>query len=134
VNTHLKGRWQVLSRKPLLICDTGHNLDGIREVVKQIRVQPYKHLYMVIGMVKDKDIHAILDELPKEASYFFCQASIPRALPAEDLWTAAEQAGLHGRVIADVNDAIHAARQVATENDFIFVGGSTFVVAEIENL
>lgn len=134
VNTHLKGRWQVLSRKPLLICDTGHNLEGIREVVKQIRAQPYQRLFMVIGMVKDKDIQAILDELPKEASYFFCQASIPRALPAEDLRRAAEQAGLYGRAIVHVNDAIHAARQEAKENDLIFVGGSTFVVAEIENL
>jgi dihydrofolate synthase/folylpolyglutamate synthase len=133
-NTHLKGRWQLVSGKPLTICDTGHNLDGIREVVKQIRAQSYRKLHMVIGMVKDKDISLILAELPKEASYYFCQASIPRALPAEELQVAAAKAGLTGIVVAGVNDAIHTAQQAAGENDFIFVGGSTFVVAEIENL
>ena len=133
-NTHLKGRWQLLSRKPLTICDTGHNLDGIREVVKQIRAQSYRKLHMVIGMVKDKDISAILAELPGEAAYYFCQAGIPRALPAEELQVAAGKAGLKGIVVGGVNDAIHAAQRAADENDFIFVGGSTFVVAEIENL
>ena len=133
-NTHLKGRWQLLSRRPTIVCDTGHNLDGIREVVRQLRAQSYRRLHMVIGMVKDKDVQSILEELPRDASYYFCQASIPRALPAEDLRAAAEKAGLRGTTIADVNEAIHAAQQAADENDFIFVGGSTFVVAEIENL
>lgn len=133
-NTHLKGRWQILSRKPLLICDTAHNLDGIREVVKQIRAQRFVNLYMVIGMVRDKDISSILAELPREASYFFCRATIPRALAAEQLQAEAAAAGLHGKVIADVNDAVREAMRTAGTNDFIFVGGSTFVVAEIENL
>jgi len=133
-NTHLKGRWQILSRRPLLVCDTGHNLDGIREVVKQIHAQRYERLHMVIGMVKDKDITSILAELPTEATYYFCQAKIPRALPAEQLRTAAAGFGLRGKVIADVNDAIREALQNSNDDDFIFVGGSTFVVAEIENL
>lgn len=133
-NTHLKGRWQILSNNPLVICDTAHNLDGIREVMQQIREQQYEQLHMVIGMVKDKDIRSVLMELPKEASYYFCQAKIPRALPAVDLQTIAAEAALRGVVVADVNDAIHAARQSATDRDLIFVGGSTFVVAEIENL
>jgi len=89
---------------------------------------------MIIGMVKDKDITAVLAELPQEASYYFCQAKIPRALPAEQLQLTAASAGLHGKVIADVNDAIREALSTCAVNDFIFVGGSTFVVAEIENL
>ncbi|MEJ1239947.1 folylpolyglutamate synthase/dihydrofolate synthase family protein [Chryseolinea sp. T2] len=134
VNTNLKGRWQVLSRRPLLVCDTGHNIDGIREVVGQIHGQQYERLYMIIGMVKDKDITSILVELPREATYYFCEAKIPRALPAEQLKVASERAGLYGEVITDVNDAIKKALSVAGENDLIFVGGSTFTVAEIDNL
>ena len=133
-NTNLKGRWQILGRHPLLICDTGHNLDGIRQVVKQILSQPYRTLHMVVGMVRDKDIKPILLELPRDARYYFCQAAIPRALPAVELKEIADAVGLHGVAIADVNDAIQEARRVAGPDDFIFVGGSTFVVAEIENL
>jgi dihydrofolate synthase / folylpolyglutamate synthase len=133
-NTNLKGRWQILSKAPLTICDTGHNLDGIRQVVKQILAQTYRELFMVIGMVKDKDISHILAELPKEARYYFCQAKIPRALPAADLHAAAHASGLHGSVIADVNEAIKEARRMAHTDDLIFIGGRTFVVAEIENL
>jgi dihydrofolate synthase/folylpolyglutamate synthase len=133
-NTNLKGRWQILSRAPLMVCDTGHNLDGIRQVVKQIREQSYRKLHMVIGMVRDKDIRPILAELPGEAVYYFCQAGIPRALPADELKAAAGEFGLNGTVIADVNEAIKEAQRTADTNDFIFVGGSTFVVAEIENL
>jgi len=85
-------------------------------------------------MVKGKDVSSILKLLPKEAQYFFCQAKIPRALDAETLMTQAKEHGLNGEVVPDVNDAIARARQVATANDLIFVGGSTYVVAEIENL
>lgn len=134
VNTHLKGRWQVLSQRPLMVCDTGHNVDGIREIVLQIGTYDYNHLYMVLGFVKDKDIGPVLEMLPKEATYYFCQAHLPRALPAVDLMNAAEAVGLRGAVIPDVNAAIGEAVRRATPNDFIFVGGSNFVVAEIENL
>lgn len=133
-NTHLKGRWQLLSQRPLIICDTGHNVDGIRQVVRQILEQTYVNLFVVIGMVKDKDIKAVLRELPRNAAYYFCEAKIPRALPAEELKAAALELGLRGVAVPDVNEAIAKARNAAGDDDFIFIGGSTFVVAEIENL
>ncbi|HYG38165.1 MAG TPA: folylpolyglutamate synthase/dihydrofolate synthase family protein [Cytophagales bacterium] len=132
--TGLKGRWQKLAEKPLVICDTGHNEDGIREVLKQIENTPYKKLFIVFGTVNDKDINKILNLLPKTASYFFCEASIPRALPATDLQKAAERVGLKGEVVKNVNDAIAEAKRKAQEEDLIFVGGSNFVVAEINDL
>jgi dihydrofolate synthase/folylpolyglutamate synthase len=132
--TGLKGRWQQLNRRPLIICDTGHNAEGIRAIVTQINSYAYDNLHMVIGMVKDKDRLAVLKLLPKSASYYFCHPKIPRALDADLLKTEAEAFGLKGKVIADVNDAIAEAKSVAGPSDFIFVGGSTFVVAEIEGL
>jgi dihydrofolate synthase/folylpolyglutamate synthase len=132
--TKLKGRWQKLGDAPLIICDTGHNADGIREVVTQIRTYTYQTLRMVIGMVKDKDIGKILSVLPKEATYYFCQASIARALDADKLADRAREFGLYGTVVPNVNDALTKAKSEAAATDFIFIGGSTFVVAEIENL
>ena len=132
--TGLKGRWQKLDDRPLTICDTGHNVDGIREVVAQIKAQRYDNLYIILGMVKDKDIGEVLHLLPKEATYYFCQANIPRALNANLLAGQAREAGLSGEVIADVNEAIRQAKSRANENDMFFIGGSTFVVAEIEEL
>jgi dihydrofolate synthase/folylpolyglutamate synthase len=133
-NTNLKGRWQKLGEKPLMICDTGHNVDGIKEVVKQIRAQQFKALHFVLGMVKDKDISKVLSLLPKEAKYYFCQAKIPRAMDADELAQKAISFDLKGVIIKDVNEAIHTAKAAAKPDDLIFVGGSTFVVAEIENL
>ncbi|HTJ51924.1 MAG TPA: folylpolyglutamate synthase/dihydrofolate synthase family protein [Cyclobacteriaceae bacterium] len=133
-NTKLKGRWQKLGDKPLMICDTGHNIDGIQEVVKQIRQQKFATLHFVLGMVKDKDISKVLSLLPKEAHYYFCQADIPRALDAFMLSEKAKEFDLTGQVIPKVSDAIAAAKRTAKPDDFIFIGGSTFVVAEIENL
>lgn len=134
IQTGLKGRWQKLSDTPLMICDTGHNLAGITEVVKQIGKQSYGTLHIVWGMVRDKGPEEVLAMLPKQAHYYFCQADIPRALDADELKAKAELIGLKGVAIKDVNQAIKAARQAAGKNDFIFIGGSTFVVAEIENL
>lgn len=133
-NTGLKGRWQKLDEKPLVVCDTGHNEDGITEVVQQIRAQKFEKLFIVMGVVRDKDASKILGLLPKEAYYFFCEASIPRALDAQSLRIQAEVFGLIGEAIKNVNEAIAKARTMATPNDMIFVGGSTFVVGEIENL
>lgn len=133
-NTNLKGRWQKLGDYPLIICDTGHNVDGIKEVIRQIKSQPYNTLHIILGMVKDKDISAVLSLLPKDATYYFCQASIPRALDAKLLQEKANGYQLYGTVVPDVNDAIKFAKSNAGEDDFIFIGGSTFVVAEIENL
>lgn len=132
--THLKGRWQKLSELPLVICDTGHNPDGIREVVEQIKSTPHNRLHVVLGMVKEKDLTSVIGLLPKEANYYFCQAKIPRALDADLLMEKAAQHGLRGVVIKDVNEAIREARRHAAAEDIIFIGGSTFVVAEIEGL
>ncbi|MFY7887767.1 MAG: bifunctional folylpolyglutamate synthase/dihydrofolate synthase [Spirosomataceae bacterium] len=132
--TNLKGRWQQLSQAPLTICDTGHNSAGIKELLSDLESIPKKSLWLVLGFVKDKDISGILDLLPKEANYIFCQAQIMRALPADELASLALSKGLKGISIADVNQAIAFARQKANKDDVIFIGGSTFVVAEINEL
>jgi dihydrofolate synthase / folylpolyglutamate synthase len=132
--TGLKGRWQLLASKPTIICDTGHNEGGVREVVKQLREQKFEKLFIVWGSVKDKDITTILSLLPKEAYYFFCEAKIPRAMNAVELHRQAAQQRLEGEIVPDVNEAIQQAKRMSGENDLIFIGGSTFVVAEIEGL
>ena len=129
--TGLMGRWQTLSKNPLVICDSGHNEDGIREVIKNIAATPYKNLHMVIGMVKDKDISKILGLLPKNAKYYFCQPDIPRAKAVQELWAEATEAGLTGQAYSSVKSALEAAKESASSKDFVFIGGSTFVVAEI---
>jgi len=134
INTGLKGRWQKLQDSPLMICDTGHNKDGIERVLQQLRNTPYETLHIVMGMVKEKDAASVLKLLPKEAKYYFCQANLPRAEAAEVLAAKAQAVGLHGVVIKNVNKAIEEAKRHAKKDDLIFIGGSTFVVAEIENL
>lgn len=134
VNTGLKGRWQKLKENPLVICDTGHNIDGISEIVKQISSMHFRNLHIVLGMVKDKDIEQILLKLPKQASYYFCSAKLPRALDASLLAEKAEKAGLRGVVVPDVNEAKNTALKNAQPDDLVFIGGSTFVVAEIDEL
>ena len=129
--TGLQGRWQILKQKPLVICDTGHNEDGIREVLKNINAQPYNKLHMIIGMVSDKDISKILELLPKKATYYFCSPDIPRAKPAKELKEEASFFDLTGSSYESVSLALEAAEQNASEDDLIFVGGSTFVVAEV---
>jgi dihydrofolate synthase/folylpolyglutamate synthase len=129
--TGLSGRWQILSHKPLTICDVGHNKDGIGFVVEQIRQTLYEHLHVVLGVVSDKDISGILELLPEEAMYYFCKANIPRAMDAGELKTKALQFSLAGEAYSSVNEALLAAQSNANENDLVFVGGSTFVVAEV---
>lgn len=129
--TGLQGRWQVLSKKPLTICDTGHNIDGIKQVVQQIKLTPHKYLHFVLGVVKDKDISGILKLLPTEAKYYFCKADLPRSLDQQELMNAAGQYGLNGNAYASVVKALEAAQQKATGEDLIFIGGSTFVVGEV---
>ncbi len=133
-NTGLKGRWQTLYTTPTVICDTAHNEGGIREVLLQIAGQKYRRLFFVLGMVRDKDVRNILSMLPKEAVYFFCQARIPRAMDAEMLQKEASAFGLRGSVVRDVNEAKRSAIAAAGNNDFVFIGGSTYVVAELEEL
>lgn len=129
-SARVSGRWEVLSESPLTVCDTGHNKAGIEFVVVQIRKQTYDRLYFVLGVVADKDISAILEFLPRDAHYLFTNAAIARALAAEDLAVKARQVGLQGEVCPSVESAVSRARQLSTPRDMIFIGGSTFVVAE----
>ena len=128
--TSLMGRWQKLGEKPLMICDTGHNAHGIRYVSEQIAATPHEKLYCVVGFVKDKDLAHILPLLPKEAHYIFTAAQSERSIPAEELATKAAIYGLEGEVVADVQQAVARARELANEEDLIFIGGSTYVVGE----
>jgi dihydrofolate synthase/folylpolyglutamate synthase len=129
-NTGLQGRWQIVGKKPKIVLDTGHNEAGIKYIVQQLQSEKFDRLHIVFGMVNDKDISAILALLPLNAIYYFTRASNPRALDAGLLAGQAEKLGLQGRVFSSVTDALLAAKHRATEKDFIFVGGSTFVVAD----
>lgn len=130
-NTGLMGRWQVLGHNPLVVCDTGHNVDGITYVVEQIARTPHAHLHFVLGMVADKDISGVLQLLPTSATYYFSNAAIPRAMPAADLKKLASEFGLNGGVYSSVELALREAKNNAKANDLVFIGGSTFVVAEV---
>lgn len=129
--TGLMGRWQKLHDHPTLVCDTGHNVGGIKYVAEQLKQQPCHELQIIIGMVNDKDISGVLALLPKKATYYFTQASVKRALPAEELYKLATEAGLRGDAYPDVKSAVEAALQKSLPEDFIFVGGSNFIVADL---
>lgn len=129
--TGLKGRWQILGKDPLVIADTGHNIDGIKGLVSQLENQQFDNLRMIIGFVNDKNIDDMLAILPRKAYYYFTQASIPRAMDAEVLLKKAEIAGLNGRYFVETHQALQAAKKDANKKDLIFIGGSTFVVAEL---
>ncbi len=133
-NTGLKGRWQQLEKNPIVLCDTGHNVDGVQIIVDQLSSYSYNELHIVWGMVDDKSIDEVLNLLPKEAIYYFCAADIPRALEAKVLQSSAIGLGLLGDFYTSVKLAIDHAKKNADSDDLIFIGGSTFVVAEIENL
>lgn len=130
-NTGLSGRWQILDHAPLTICDTGHNEGGLREVMHQISTTLHAHLHFVFGVVNDKYLPPILDLLPKDATYYFCKPNIPRGLDASELMRQATAAGLTGACYDSVKSALLAARNSADLKDLIFIGGSTFVVAEL---
>lgn len=129
--TGLMGRWQKLQESPTLICDTGHNVGGIACIVEQLRQQSYRQLHIVIGMVNDKDVRGVLALLPKDAVYYFTKASVKRALPEEELQVLAAAAGLEGNTYPDVPAAVRAAQEKSLPEDFIFVGGSSFIVADL---
>ncbi len=129
--TGLQGRWEILQKKPLCIADTGHNEAGIKVVLKQLKETPYKQLHIVLGMVNDKDISKILSMLPKKAIYYFCKAAIPRGTDAHELALKAADYGLSGKTYKSVKEAFMAAKKKATSKDLVFVGGSTFTVAEV---
>ncbi len=128
--TGLMGRWQVLSRSPLMVCDTGHNREGLEYVVRQIKATPKNALHMVLGFVSDKDLASVLPLFPPDALYYFTKASVPRALDEKVLLTEAERYGLSGSSHPTVAAAVEAARAAAGPKDMIFIGGSTFVVAD----
>ena len=132
--TGLKGRWQTLGTHPRVVCDTGHNEDGIRAVVAQLESVPHRDLHVVLGVVNDKDLSRILPLFPQSARYYFCQPDIPRALPAAILREEAAKHGLRGELVPDVNAAVAQAKARAHPDDLIFIGGSTFVVAEVAGL
>ena len=130
-NTHLMGRWQQLGERPKIICDTAHNAHGFAEIFSQLATERYATLHMVLGFVKEKDLEAILPMFPKEAHYYFCTPKIDRGLSATILQEKAAQYGLRGDAFPSVGSALERAKQEAGEDDFIYIGGSTFVVAEV---
>ena len=130
-NTGLLGRWQVLDNAPKIICDTAHNQEGLSLVLNQLLVETYHQLHIVLGFVKDKNISQLLKLFPEEATYYFAAAKNNRAILADDLATMAKEEKLKGDSYSSVNEAFLAAKKHATKNDLIYVGGSTFVVAEM---
>ena len=132
--TGIKGRWQILRKAPLIICDTAHNQGAIREIAVQLQHLTFDKLFMVLGFSAEKDLSTILPLLPQDAQYLFCQAAIPRALPAQALHEHAQNYGLEGEVFDTVRAAYAKAKAEAKSNDCIFVGGSFFTVAEIDEL
>lgn len=130
-NTGLLGRWQVLGSTPKIVCDTAHNREGLTQVLGQLRKEEYNQLHIVLGVVNDKDLDSILPMFPKEAVYYFCKPNIPRGLIAEDLKSKCSHIGLVGETYKSVSEALVWANKNTSKKDLIFVGGSTFVVAEV---
>lgn len=130
-NTRLLGRWQVLNETPKVVCDTGHNKEGLAYVMQQIQKESFDTLHIVFGVVNDKDLSSIVDLLPKDAIYYFCKPDIPRGLGALELQEILKLYNIKGQAYASVNEAYNSALENASLTDFIFIGGSTFVVAEI---
>lgn len=129
--TGLHGRWEIIHENPTIVLDVGHNEDGIKQIIQQIELTTHHELHIIIGMVKDKEIDTVLSLLPRSANYYFTQAHIPRALPAEILKEKAGEFNLKGKVIPDVNEAIKEARSKANKDDLILVCGSVFLVGEV---
>jgi dihydrofolate synthase/folylpolyglutamate synthase len=130
--TGLHGRWEVIHRNPTVVLDVGHNEDGMRQILSQIELTNHHNLHMIIGMVKDKEVDKVLLQLPREATYYFTKAQIPRALPEDQLAAKAVAHDLHGHTYPDVNAALKAALYKAHPNDLIVICGSVFVVGEVQ--
>ena len=130
-NTGLLGRWQVLQSKPNVVCDTGHNREGLTYVMNQLLDEKFDSLHVVFGVVNDKGLSAIADLLPREATYYFCKPDIPRGMDAEALKSVLNEYELFGKAYGSVREAYNSALENSNLDDFIFIGGSTFVVAEI---
>lgn len=130
-NTNLRGRWDILRQHPLIVADTAHNPHGLAEVSKQINEQAYNQLHLVLGFVNDKDVLSILNFFPKKATYYFCQPDVPRKYDIDELYKIIPEDIIDKHFFDTVEKALIAAKSNATENDMIYVGGSTFVVAEV---
>ncbi len=130
-NTDLLGRWQILQRKPMVVCDTAHNKEGLSLVLHQLQQQKFDSLHIVLGFVKDKNLDVVLPLFPKNAIYYFARPNILRGLDVEVLEESAVKHGLSGSAFNSVEKAVEAALRNANKNDFIFIGGSTFAVAEV---
>nr|WP_262917812.1 folylpolyglutamate synthase/dihydrofolate synthase family protein [Muricauda sp. F6463D] len=130
-NTGLLGRWQILNTNPLVVCDTAHNKEGLQLVLKQIEEQTFDQLHIVLGFVKDKDVKSVLGLFPKNAKYYFVRPSIPRGMDASQLQELAKEKQLIGKAFKSVKKGVDKALKKASSNDIIYVGGSTFVVAEV---
>lgn len=130
-NTSIQGRWQIIEENPLVICDIAHNEDGIKQIICQLKNLNYEKLHFIIGMVNDKETDKILSLLPKDASYYFCEADIIRSLKKEDLYEKANHHQLSGNIFSSVKQAFLSAKKNSNKKDCIFIGGSTFIVSEI---
>ena len=130
-NTGLLGRWQILAKQPMTVCDTAHNKEGLNYVLKQLLAQEFEDLHIVLGVVNDKDLNTILPLFPKQATYYFCKPKIQRGLEAAILQSQAKEYQLFGTTYLSVTKALVAAKKNAKKSDLVFVGGSTFVVAEV---
>lgn len=130
-NTGLMGRWQIINTKPKVICDTAHNKDGLAWALAQLVSERFKRLHIVLGVVSDKDLGVVLPLFPKDADYYFCKPDIPRGMDASELMEKARVYGLVGKAFVSVKNAFTAAMEKASDDDLIYVGGSTFVVAEV---
>ncbi|MBQ3833051.1 MAG: bifunctional folylpolyglutamate synthase/dihydrofolate synthase, partial [Bacteroidales bacterium] len=128
--TGLHGRWEILSESPLTICDTGHNIDGLSYVTAQLKAIKSRKLHIVLGFVNDKDVEHVMPLFPKDAQYYFTQAEIPRAMPAEQVKAYGEKFGLTGEIYENVPSAYESAKKNASSCDTIFIGGSTFIVGD----
>ena len=129
--TGLRGRWETLQERPLVICDTGHNSHGLQYVAQQLKELPAPRVWIIFGMVNDKDINGVLSLLPVDAEYYFCSASVSRALDTKSLSALASTHGLNGRCFDDVGTAYETALSDSSGDDFIYIGGSTFIVADL---
>ena len=129
--TGLRGRWQKVGEKPLMICDTGHNEDGVKQIIENLKSLEYTHLHIVFGAVNDKDISSLLALVPKDATYYFVKADIPRALDENELMLQSQKFKLKGKAYKTVEAGLNAAKKAAKKTDLIFIGGSTFVVGDV---
>lgn len=130
-NTGLLGRWQILNEHPKVICDTAHNKEGLYHTMRQLEEEDYKTLHIVFGVVSDKDLNSIFELLPKKAVYYFCTPNISRGMEVSELQRRFKEKGCYGDVYDSVNEAYLSAKKIAGKDDVIYVGGSTFVVAEV---